>query len=187
MVNLLYKESVYQIVEKIKNEPYFRWPNKMSGDVTRQNQSLYCSYHRDCRHTIVDRRTRKEHLRQLKKAGYLGEFLLRDGSRPQDQKGGFTSSTSTLARGLIRVTHIARKQAKIVKAPSRVLAPYKDALVVTLRIGGFDVKRVMVDQESGAKIMYPDLYDGLGLTPKDLMKYDSPLVAFDGSIVVPAG
>ena len=29
MVNLLFKEPVYQILEKVKNEPYFKWPNKM--------------------------------------------------------------------------------------------------------------------------------------------------------------
>ncbi|XP_030941683.1 uncharacterized protein LOC115966623 [Quercus lobata] len=65
--------------------------------------------------------------------------------------------------------------------------PHEDALVVTLRIGGFDVKRVMIDQESGAEIMYPDLYEGLGLTPEDLTKYNSPLVAFNRSIILPAG
>ena len=43
-----------------------------------------------------------------------------------------------------------------------------------------------IDQGSGAEIMYPDMYEGLGLSPEDLTKYDSPLVAFDGSIVVPA-
>ena len=36
--------------------------------------------------------------------------------------------------------------------------PHDDALVVTLCIGGYDVKRVLVDQGSEAKIMYPDLY-----------------------------
>ena len=36
--------------------------------------------------------------------------------------------------------------------------PHDDALVVTLRIGEYDVKRVLVDQGSGAEIMYPDLY-----------------------------
>lgn len=58
---------------------------------------------------------------------------------------------------------------------------------MTLQIGGFDVKRVMIDQGSRAEIMYSDLYEGLGLNLEDLMKYVSPLVAFDGSIVVPAG
>ena len=55
--------------------------------------------------------------------------------------------------------------------------PHDDALVVTLRISGYDVKRVMVDQGSGAKFMYPDLYKGLNLTPENLTVYDSPLVS----------
>ena len=45
---------------------------------------------------------------------------------------------------------------------------HDDTLVVTLRIGGYDVKRVLVDQGSGAQIMYPDLFRGLKLRPKDL-------------------
>ena len=43
----------------------------------------------------------------------------------------------------------------------RTIEPHDDALVVTLRIGGYDVKRVMVDQGSTTEIMYPDLYKGL--------------------------
>jgi len=61
--------------------------------------------------------------------------------------------------------------------------PYDDALVVTLRIGGFDVKRVMVDQGSGAEIC-PDLYKGLNLKPEDLNKFNSPLMAFNGRTVI---
>ena len=59
--------------------------------------------------------------------------------------------------------------------------------MVTLRIGGYDVKRVMVDQGSAAKIMYPDLFKGLGLKPEDLTTYSSPLVSFEGKMVVPMG
>ena len=67
------------------------------------------------------------------------------------------------------------------------IQPYDDAFVVTLRIGGYDVKRVMVDQGSAAKIMYPDLYKGLGLKPEDLTTYSSPLVSFEGKMVVLKG
>ena len=63
------------------------------------------------------------------------------------------------------------------------IQPHNDALVVTLRIGGYDVKRVLVDQGSGAEIMYPDLYKGLNLKPKDLTGYDSPLLGFDGRLL----
>ena len=67
------------------------------------------------------------------------------------------------------------------------IQPHDDALVVTFRIQAYDVKRVMVDQGSGAKIMYLDLYRGLNLKPKDLTAYDSPLVRFDGKVVIPRG
>ena len=67
------------------------------------------------------------------------------------------------------------------------IQPHDDALVVTLRIGGYDVKRVMIDQGSAADIMYPDLYKGLGLKPENLTTYSSPLVSFEGKMVVPKG
>ena len=59
--------------------------------------------------------------------------------------------------------------------------------MVTLRIGGYDVKRVMVDQGSDAEIMYPGLYKGLGLKSEDLRSYSSPLVSFEGKMVIPKG
>ena len=55
---------------------------------------------------------------------------------------------------------------------------HDDVLVVILRIGGYDVKRVMIDQGNAAEIMYPNLYKGLGLKTKNLMTYSSPLVCF---------
>ena len=58
------------------------------------------------------------------------------------------------------------------------IQPHNDALVITLRIGGYDVKRVMVDKGSTVEIMYPDLYKGLNLKVKDLRPYSSPLVSF---------
>ena len=67
------------------------------------------------------------------------------------------------------------------------IQPHDGALVVTLRIGGYDVKRVMIDQGSAAEIMYPDLYKGLGLKPENLTTYSSPLVSFKGKMVVPKG
>ena len=49
------------------------------------------------------------------------------------------------------------------------------------------MKRVLVDQGSAVEIMYPDLYKGLNLKPKDLTAYDSPLVSFGGKTVTPKG
>ena len=59
--------------------------------------------------------------------------------------------------------------------------------MIATPISGFLVKRVMIDQGSGADVMYPDLFKGLGLKNQDLAKYDSPLVSFDGRVVIPQG
>ena len=65
------------------------------------------------------------------------------------------------------------------------IQPHDDALVITLRIGGYDVKRVMVDQGSATEIMYPDLYKELSLRAENLMPYSSPLVSFEGKVIIP--
>ena len=67
------------------------------------------------------------------------------------------------------------------------IQPHDDALVVTLRIEGYDVKRVLVDQGSTVEVMYPDLYKGLNLKPEDLIAYNSPLVSFEGKTITPRG
>ena len=67
------------------------------------------------------------------------------------------------------------------------IKPYDDALVVTLRISGYDVRRVMIDQGSAAEIMYHDLFKGLKLKPKNLTAYSSPLVSFKGKMIIPKG
>ena len=65
--------------------------------------------------------------------------------------------------------------------------PHDDALVVTLRIGGYDVKRVIINQGRATEIMYPDLFKGLNLKPENLIAYNSPLVSFKGKMVIPKG
>ena len=45
----------------------------------------------------------------------------------------------------------------------------------------------MIDQGSAAEIMYPDLYNRLNLKLESLTAYSSPLVSFEGKMVVPKG
>ena len=54
--------------------------------------------------------------------------------------------------------------------------PHDDALLITLRIGGY-----------AAEIMYLDLFKGLKLKLEDLLPYSSPLMSFDGKLVTPKG
>ena len=49
------------------------------------------------------------------------------------------------------------------------------------------MKRVTVDQGSAVEIMYPNLYKGLNLKFEDLTPYSSPLVSFEGKLIIPKG
>ena len=44
-----------------------------------------------------------------------------------------------------------------------------------------------MDQGSTTEIMYPDFYKGLNLKAEDLTPYISPLVSFEGRIIIPKG
>ena len=80
-VNVAFKEPVHKILDQIKNESFFRWSNKMRGDLSRRNQNLYCIYHRDKGHTTEQCPVLKDHLGQLVKAGYLKKFVVDFGNR----------------------------------------------------------------------------------------------------------
>ena len=57
-VNVVFREPVQQVLQKIKNEPFFKWPNKMAGEPRNRNPNLYYHYHQDHGHTT-------EHCRNL--------------------------------------------------------------------------------------------------------------------------
>ncbi|XP_075661508.1 uncharacterized protein LOC142631261 [Castanea sativa] len=162
----------------------------MGGDPMKCNQSLHCQYHQERGHTTEDCRTLWNHLQQLVKDGRLKQFLYWP-NRQGDSAGSGTQGNASSRPHLDTINVIFVAPRRTGSRPSKdkvgTIQPHDDALVVTFNIGGYDVKRVLVDQGSGAKIMYPNLYKGLRLKPGDLTSYDSPLVGFDGNVVIPMG
>ena len=65
MVSAVFREPVQQVLEKVRNEPFFKRSGKMAGDPSKRNQNLYCHYHQDHRHTTEDGRNLWNHLDQL--------------------------------------------------------------------------------------------------------------------------
>ena len=108
-VNVTFKRPVHRIVDRIKNEPYFWWPNKIRGDLSRRNQNLYCTYHRNNGHTTEQCRVLKDHLEQLVKVGNLKEFMV--DPRNQDAEQGTRPRGNSLPPplGVIEVIHTASR------------------------------------------------------------------------------
>ena len=65
VIGAVFREPVHQVLEKFKNEPFFKWPNKMVENLEKRNRNLYCQYHRDHGHTTEDCRSLWDHLDQL--------------------------------------------------------------------------------------------------------------------------
>ena len=104
-VNVAFKEPVYKIIDRIKNEPFFRWPNKMGGDLSWRNQNLYCTYHRDKGHTTEQCKLLKDHLGQLVKAGHLKEFVVELGNRGPRLGAQQRGNSIPPPLGIIEVIH----------------------------------------------------------------------------------
>ncbi|XP_065637271.1 uncharacterized protein LOC136070776 [Quercus suber] len=165
VVNVVFKKPVHQVFEKIKNEPFFKWLNKMVGNLKRHNHNLYCQYHQDHEHTTEDCRSLWDHLDQLVCKGRLKQLLHHSSSR-----GGDFSHGPKRVKSDIKLVLEFSDEDKV-----GTIQPHNDALVITLKIGRYNVKRIMVDQGSAVEIMYPNLYRGLNLKPDDLEPYNSPL------------
>ena len=182
-----------KVLEKVRNEPFFKWPNKMVGDLVNHNQNLYCHYHQDHGHTTEDCRNLWDHLEQLVRERKLKHLLHHSSGRGSQTNSEFHgNAVPRPPLGTINVIFAA--PGRTGSCPSRIMAvsccsdedsssmpkrvkmnvplvlsfsdadkqgiiqPHDNALVVTLRIGGYNVKRVMIDQGNAAEIMYPYLY-----------------------------
>ena len=71
----MFREPVQQVLEKIKNELFFKWSNKIAEDPMRHNQSFYCHYQQDHGYTTEDCRNLWDYLDQLVKEGKLKQLL----------------------------------------------------------------------------------------------------------------
>ena len=121
MVNTVFREPVHQVLEKIKNKPYFKLPIKMGGNPLRRNQSLHCQYHQVRGHTTEDYKTLWNHLEQLVKEGRLQQFLYQpNGQRDQLRSGAQGNASLRPLLSTINVIFAAPERTG--SYPSRVIS-----------------------------------------------------------------
>ena len=70
---------------------------------------------------------------------------------------------------------------------ARIYCPHNDALVITLRVKDYDVKRILIDQGSSCEIMYYETFKQLKLEDKDLAPTVSSQIGFNSMPEWPVG
>lgn len=120
-------------------------------------------------HGIIETERICELRGMIKKDKYLREVL---------------SAQSTVKRGKTKATNVLSFSDRDL---ARLHCPHNDALVVTLRVKNFNIKRILIDQGSSCEIMYYKTFKQLKLEDKDLAPTTSPLVGFNSMPGWPVG
>lgn len=71
--------------------------------------------------------------------------------------------------------------------PARVLQSHRDALILTLGVGDFDVKRILVDPGSSADLLQVSVIKQMGFIPSSLENPERTLSGFNGSSITSLG
>ena len=89
------------------------------------------------------------------------------------------------------IPKIARRESPIIGFSEddtrRLHHPHNDALVVTIRVGDYNVHRMLVDNGSSADILYYPAFQQMGINRARLTPTNAPLVAFGGTRVLLLG
>ena len=89
------------------------------------------------------------------------------------------------------VPKIARTESPIIgfleDDARRLYHPHDDALVVSLRVGDYNVHRMLVDNGSSSDILHYPAFQQMGINRAQLTPANAPLVGFAGTRVLPLG
>ena len=69
----------------------------------------------------------------------------------------------------------------------RLHHPHDDALVISIRVGDYNMHRVMVDNGSSIDILYYPAFQQMRIDRERLVSTNTPLVGFGGTRVFPLG
>ncbi|GFZ05416.1 hypothetical protein Acr_17g0009880 [Actinidia rufa] len=191
-INVIFKEPIYKLLSKIIDKPYFKKPEPMGGDPKTRNQRWKCSYHEAIEAETTTRSDRGgneiEVIDPKDEDLPLGTIHMIGGPSHPSLENKIQSEIRMI-RQMHEVLSVQSMPKKMKAAEARkecitfskadlerVQHPHSDTLVVQLRIGGYDVKRILVDTGSSVEVMYYDLFKQLKLPQDKLKPSRAPLV-----------
>ena len=92
-----------------------------------------------------------------------------------------TGSVPKIAQGESPIIGFSEDDAR------RLHHPHDDALVISIRVGDYNVHRMLVDNGSSTDILYYPAFQQMGINKARLTPTNAPLVGFGGTRVLPLG
>ncbi|XP_008795595.2 uncharacterized protein LOC103711289 [Phoenix dactylifera] len=170
-----------------------------------RNPRKYYRFHRDHDHDTEDCFQLRDEIEVLIRRGVLNRFVKnrREKRRPVENAvppdnpndnrpiastiniiGGGTSAEEPAEEGVpSKRPHTSEVISFSNENLEGVKTPHDDAVVISVIVNKFDVKRILVDNGSSANILYYHVYQKMGLTENQLRRMNAPLVGFTGDSV----
>nr|XP_016463146.1 PREDICTED: uncharacterized protein LOC107786212 [Nicotiana tabacum] len=143
----------------MRNIKEAQFPRPLRSDTIQRDPNLWCGYHGTNRHRTRDCRHLHEEVATLLKNSHLREFL---SDRAKNNYGRnwdnadpskIAKMTKVLVTHSKRIREVAEDDITFIEEDVDVLLlPHNDALLISLSVLDFKIKRVLVDPESPANI-----------------------------------
>nr|KYP47653.1 Transposon Ty3-G Gag-Pol polyprotein [Cajanus cajan] len=186
-----------KIEDLIKQGKLHNFVDRSGSSQNRSYQPRYQDRHRQDRYDKTSDRVRRERSRSRER---------KDDSAPSHRRvintiaGGFAGGGTTSSaqkrhlRAIRSVNTVHRQSSRRLPAITFTDADFKgidpeqdDPMVISVEIHNCIVKKTLIDQGSSADIIYWNTFKQLGISEKELLPYDDPLVGFAGERVSTKG
>ncbi|RVW37698.1 Transposon Ty3-I Gag-Pol polyprotein [Vitis vinifera] len=175
------------------------WPTSGGLDPSEQTHPeeiivKKCAFHKEHGHTTETCRCLHYLVERLIKAGHLKQYLRSDaGGRDASQNHNSRAPRAPAASKVV-INYInggpsdeeydsKRKRQKLLREAS----PHRDALIMSLEIGDFDVRRILVDLGSSADLVQASVISHMGHSLTGLENLGRILSGFNGSSTTSLG
>ncbi|KAK3008569.1 hypothetical protein RJ639_014069 [Escallonia herrerae] len=194
-----------QILHEIKENKAIQWPDKLKSRPNKRNKDLWYHFHNDHGHTNDNCEkfvAPKEDKQQTPPAIEEREDREENAGIINTISGGLAAGGSSgrarkaYAREVYITSQPLDKKSKTVPVAAitffdedskHIQTPHDDPLVITVRAGNFDVKRVLIDNRSSAEILFFDAFKKMNIPTDRLRKMDTPLYGFSNHPVAAEG
>nr|CAN65401.1 hypothetical protein VITISV_005675 [Vitis vinifera] len=206
-------EKLLPMIQGLSN---FRWPRPQGTDPSTRDHSKRCAFHKEHGHTTETCRSLQYLVEKLIKAGHLKQYLRSDTERkitsqhhnpgapraPAAPKAVITILTGKLLRAASIRERINSIRPGLTGGgprpidgtiifppidPTRTLQLHRDALILSLEIGDFDVQRILVDPGSSADLVQASVVSHMGHSLAGLENPGRILSGFNGSSTTSLG